>query len=36
MKAKREAAEQNETDAKAQDSGPADILAGEDDDDVIF
>ncbi|TFA97513.1 hypothetical protein CCMA1212_010764 [Trichoderma ghanense] len=36
MKAKREAAEKNDTGAKEQDSGPADILAGEDDDDVIF
>lgn len=28
--------EKNESDASKQDSGPADILAAEDDDDVIF
>ncbi|KAK4060270.1 hypothetical protein Trihar35433_10134 [Trichoderma harzianum] len=36
MKARREAMEKNESDASKQDSGPADILAAEDDDDVIF
>ncbi|KAL6892194.1 vacuolar ATP synthase subunit D [Trichoderma evansii] len=36
MKAKREAAGNNDTGAAAGDSGPADILAAEDDDDVIF
>ncbi|KAL6881521.1 ATP synthase subunit D domain-containing protein [Trichoderma novae-zelandiae] len=38
MKVKREAAEKKEAEegATAQDSGPADILAGEEDDDVIF
>jgi V-type H+-transporting ATPase subunit D len=36
MKAKREAAAKNDTGATADDSGPTDLLAAEDDDDVIF
>lgn len=36
MKARREAMEKNDPGASKQDSGPADILAAEDDDDVIF
>jgi V-type H+-transporting ATPase subunit D len=36
MKVKREAKEKNSTDAATNDSGPADILAAQEDDDVIF